>query len=113
MGKSSIWLIPPFLIPLPLSFCFFFTYVTELLSGGLTISFYERRKTQQLFGLVSNEEKVVYVQRKYKGDLFLYVAQVDGPKHDNFTHLHSKHVSTPFSFLGPSQTGGNNGTFEL
>eukprot|EP00536_Pseudo-nitzschia_multiseries_P015699 jgi/Psemu1/292154/fgenesh1_pg.934_\ len=34
----------------------------ELLSGGLTLSFFERRKTQQLFGLVSNEERVVWEQ---------------------------------------------------
>jgi hypothetical protein len=27
--------------------------------GSLTLSFFERRKTQQLFGLVSNEERVV------------------------------------------------------
>jgi hypothetical protein len=34
----------------------------ELLSGGLTLSFFERRATRQLFGLVSNEEKVVWEQ---------------------------------------------------
>ncbi|KAL3940375.1 MAG: hypothetical protein SGBAC_005078 [Bacillariaceae sp.] len=34
----------------------------ELLSGGLTISFFERRATRQLFGLVSNEEKVIWEQ---------------------------------------------------
>ncbi|KAG7349446.1 autophagy-related protein [Nitzschia inconspicua] len=34
----------------------------ELLSGSLTLSFFERRKTQQLFGLVSNEERVVWEQ---------------------------------------------------
>ena len=33
----------------------------ELLSGGLTLSFFERRATRQLFGLVSHEERVVYV----------------------------------------------------
>lgn len=32
----------------------------ELLSGGLTLSFFERRATRQLFGLVSNEEKVIW-----------------------------------------------------
>lgn len=31
----------------------------ELLSGGLTLSFFERRATRQLFGLVSHEERVV------------------------------------------------------
>jgi hypothetical protein len=31
----------------------------ELLSGGLTLSFFERRATRQLFGLVSHEEKVM------------------------------------------------------
>lgn len=34
----------------------------ELLSGGLTLSFFERRATRQLFGLVSNEEKVIWEQ---------------------------------------------------
>jgi Autophagy-related protein 101 len=34
----------------------------ELLFGGLTLSFFERRATRQLFGLVSHEERVVYVQ---------------------------------------------------
>jgi len=34
----------------------------ELLSGGLTLSFFERRATRQLFGLVSNEERVVWEQ---------------------------------------------------
>jgi len=34
----------------------------ELLIGGLTLSFFERRKTQQLFGLVSNEERIVWEQ---------------------------------------------------
>ena len=29
------------------------------LQGGLTLSFFERRATRQLFGLVSNEERVV------------------------------------------------------
>lgn len=33
----------------------------ELLSGCLTLSFFERRATRQLFGLVSHEERVVYV----------------------------------------------------
>ena len=33
----------------------------EQTQGGLTLSFFERRATRQLFGLVSNEEKVVYV----------------------------------------------------
>ena len=32
----------------------------ELLSGCLTLSFFERRATRQLFGLVSHEERVVY-----------------------------------------------------
>jgi Autophagy-related protein 101 len=32
------------------------------LQGGLTLSFFERRTTRQLFGLVNNEEKVVYVK---------------------------------------------------
>ena len=31
----------------------------ELLSGCLTLSFFERRATRQLFGLVSHEERVV------------------------------------------------------
>jgi len=31
----------------------------ELLSGCLTLTFFERRATRQLFGLVSHEEKVV------------------------------------------------------
>lgn len=31
----------------------------ELLSGGLTVSFFERRASRQLFGLVSHEERVV------------------------------------------------------
>ena len=31
----------------------------ELLSGGLTLGFFERRATRQLFGLVSHEERVV------------------------------------------------------
>ena len=30
--------------------------------GGLTLSFFERRATRQLFGLVSNEERVVWEQ---------------------------------------------------
>lgn len=34
----------------------------ELLSGCLTISFFERRATRQLFGLVSHEERVVFEQ---------------------------------------------------
>lgn len=34
----------------------------ELLSGCLTLSFFERRATRQLFGLVSHEEKVVWEQ---------------------------------------------------
>jgi len=34
----------------------------ELLSGGLTLTFFERRATRQLFGLVSNEERVVWEQ---------------------------------------------------
>jgi len=34
----------------------------ELLSGGLTLSFFERRATRQLFGLVSHEERVVFEQ---------------------------------------------------
>jgi len=36
--------------------------VADILQGGLTLSFFERRKTQQLFGLVSNEERVVWEQ---------------------------------------------------
>jgi hypothetical protein len=31
----------------------------ELLSGCLTLSFFERRATRQLFGLVSHEERVM------------------------------------------------------
>ena len=31
----------------------------ELLCGGLTLSFFERRASRQLFGLVSHEERVV------------------------------------------------------
>mmetsp|Transcript_21245 Transcript_21245/g.27432 ORF Transcript_21245/g.27432 Transcript_21245/m.27432 type:complete len:219 (+) Transcript_21245:113-769(+) len=34
----------------------------ELLSGCLTLSFFERRASRQLFGLVSHEEKVVWEQ---------------------------------------------------
>ena len=34
----------------------------ELLSGCLTLSFFERRASKQLFGLVSHEEKVVWEQ---------------------------------------------------
>jgi len=34
----------------------------ELLSGGLTLSFFERRASRQLFGLVSQEERVVFEQ---------------------------------------------------
>lgn len=34
----------------------------ELLSGSLTLSFYERIASRQLFGLVSHEEKVVWEQ---------------------------------------------------
>lgn len=34
----------------------------ELLSGCLTLSFFERRSTKQLFGLVSHEEKVIWEQ---------------------------------------------------
>lgn len=34
----------------------------ELLSGCLTLSFFERRTTNQLFGLVSHEERVVWEQ---------------------------------------------------
>lgn len=34
----------------------------ELLSGCLTLSFYERRASRQLFGLVSHEERVVFEQ---------------------------------------------------
>jgi len=33
-----------------------------MIQGGLTLSFFERRKTQQLFGLVSNEERVIWEQ---------------------------------------------------
>jgi Autophagy-related protein 101 len=36
----------------------------ELLSGSLTLSFFERRATRQLFGLVSHEERVMYVPMK-------------------------------------------------
>ena len=40
----------------------FLTMFDELIvQGGLTLSFFERRATRQLFGLVSNEEKVTYV----------------------------------------------------
>jgi Autophagy-related protein 101 len=31
----------------------------ELLSGSLTLSFFERRATTQLFGLVSHEERIM------------------------------------------------------
>lgn len=31
----------------------------ELLSGSLTLSFFERRATRQLFGLVSHEERIM------------------------------------------------------
>lgn len=34
----------------------------ELLSGSLTLSFFERRATRQLFGLVSHEERVIWEQ---------------------------------------------------
>jgi hypothetical protein len=34
----------------------------ELLSGCLTLSFFERRASRQLFGLVSHEERVVFEQ---------------------------------------------------
>uniref|UniRef100_A0A7S2I1L3 Autophagy-related protein 101 n=1 Tax=Helicotheca tamesis TaxID=374047 RepID=A0A7S2I1L3_9STRA len=34
----------------------------ELLSGCLTLAFFERRATRQLFGLVSHEERVVWEQ---------------------------------------------------
>jgi hypothetical protein len=34
----------------------------ELLSGCLTLSFFERRASRQLFGLVSHEEKVIWEQ---------------------------------------------------
>ncbi len=34
----------------------------ELLSGCLTISFFERRASKQLFGLVSHEEKITFEQ---------------------------------------------------
>jgi len=34
----------------------------ELLQGCLTLGFFERRATRQLFGLVSHEEKVVWEQ---------------------------------------------------
>merc|ERR1719384_714722 len=34
----------------------------ELLSGCLTLSFFERRASKQLFGLVSHEEKVIWEQ---------------------------------------------------
>jgi hypothetical protein len=34
----------------------------ELLSGCLTLSFFERRASRQLFGLVSHEERVVWEQ---------------------------------------------------
>jgi hypothetical protein len=34
----------------------------ELLSGCLTVSFFERRAARQLFGLVSHEERVVFEQ---------------------------------------------------
>ena len=43
-------------------YCDFLTILDELImKGGLTLSFFERRATRQLFGLVSNEEKVTYV----------------------------------------------------
>jgi len=34
----------------------------ELLSGSVTLSFFERRTTRQLFGLVSSQERVVWEQ---------------------------------------------------
>lgn len=34
----------------------------ELLSGSLTLSFFERRASKQLFGMLSHEEKVVFEQ---------------------------------------------------
>jgi len=34
----------------------------ELLQGGLTLSFFERISTRQLFGLVSHEERIVWEQ---------------------------------------------------
>jgi autophagy-related protein 101 len=34
----------------------------ELMSGSLTLSFFERRASRQLFGLVSHEERVVFEQ---------------------------------------------------
>mmetsp|Transcript_32943 Transcript_32943/g.75860 ORF Transcript_32943/g.75860 Transcript_32943/m.75860 type:complete len:277 (-) Transcript_32943:227-1057(-) len=34
----------------------------ELLSGAITLSFFERRTTRQLFGLVSSQERVVWEQ---------------------------------------------------
>jgi len=34
----------------------------ELLSGCLTLSFFERRESKQLFGLVSHEEKIIWEQ---------------------------------------------------
>jgi hypothetical protein len=34
----------------------------ELLSGSLTLSFFERRASKQLFGLMSHEEKIVWEQ---------------------------------------------------
>jgi len=34
----------------------------ELLSGCLTLSFFERRATRQLFGLVSHEDKIIWEQ---------------------------------------------------
>jgi autophagy-related protein 101 len=37
----------------------------ELLSGCLTLNFFERRTNSQLFGLVSHEERVVYVFAVY------------------------------------------------
>lgn len=34
----------------------------ELMSGSITLSFFERRATRQLFGLVSHEERIVWEQ---------------------------------------------------
>lgn len=34
----------------------------ELLNGCLTLSFFERRATRQLFGLVNHEEKIIWEQ---------------------------------------------------
>lgn len=52
----------------------------ELLSGNLTLSFFERRASKQLFGLVSHEEKVIWEQ------WVLYVVVNNTPRPVNDDH---------------------------